>query len=124
LLWAIDGWRRLRARGRFEPPAASVELAQQMADLASPIGAWIRERCVTDEPDRDYWIRCEDAYADFKAWCAENGQQHVPTLTMFGRDIDTVTCCRRVRLAAKFPGGPRPWVYSGLRIRTEQEDEK
>lgn len=122
LLWAIEGWRRLQSRGRFEAPAASRKLTEQMADLASPVGAWARRRCVTDEPDRDLWIRCEDAFADFKAWATENGQQHVPTQTLFGRDIDTVTGCERVRLSPKFPGGPRPWVYKGLRIRTEQED--
>lgn len=122
LLWAIEGWRRLQARGRFEPPAKSRKMAEQMADLASPIGAWLRRRCVTRETEKDSWIKCDDAYADFKTWCAENGQQHVPTLARFGRDIDTVAGCERVRLSARFPDGPRPWVYRGLRVRTRAEE--
>lgn len=124
LLWAIDGWRRLQARGRFDPPAASIKQARQLADNASLVGAWVRERCVTDEANRDLWIQPEDAYADFKSWCSANGQQHIPTLTRFGLDVDVAAGCERIRPAAKFPGAPRPRVYRGLRFKTRDEIEQ
>ncbi len=123
ICWAIEGWRRLQARGRFEAPADSDHETRLMADLASPVGAWIRDRCVAGEPDPDRWITCDDAYASFKAWCAENGQQHVPTQMRFGRDVKTVSGCCRVRPPQKFPGAPRPGYYSSLRLKTAEESE-
>src|SRR5690606_6087501 len=36
LLWALDGWRRLRERGHFVQPASGEEAIQQLEDLASP----------------------------------------------------------------------------------------
>jgi putative DNA primase/helicase len=123
LMWAIEGWRRLRERRRFNPPESSKRMVRQMADLASPVGGWVRARCETGSQDPDNWIRCEDAYADFKTWCGSNGHQHVPSLVMFGRDIQTVTGCERKRLSSKFPNGPRPWVYEGLSMKTEDAED-
>lgn len=37
LQWSIDGWDRLRLRGRFVQPETSAELVGDMADLASPV---------------------------------------------------------------------------------------
>ena len=45
LNWSIEGWERLRDRGRFQQPASSAEAIQELEDLGSPIGAFIRERC-------------------------------------------------------------------------------
>ncbi|MEL6450579.1 MAG: phage/plasmid primase, P4 family [Pseudomonadota bacterium] len=56
LLWAIDGWRRVRERGRITQPEAGGELATQMTDLASPIVAFLREWCDLG-PDR--WVVTE-----------------------------------------------------------------
>lgn len=42
--WALDGLQKLRARARFEQPAAS-KVAIKLEDLASPVGAFIREMC-------------------------------------------------------------------------------
>src|SRR5262249_8172089 len=39
LLWAIEGWRRLRERRRFVQPAGGDELREQLEDIASPVGA-------------------------------------------------------------------------------------
>ena len=46
LLWSIEGWRRLRQRGRFEQPESSRELIDGMADLSSPVGEFVRDRCM------------------------------------------------------------------------------
>ena len=46
LLWAIAGWQRLRDRGHFVQPDAGKELIGELADLASPVGAFRpRLRC-------------------------------------------------------------------------------
>ena len=46
LLWALEGWRRLRERGHFVQPESGKELASDLADLASPVALFLRECCV------------------------------------------------------------------------------
>ena len=46
LLWAVAGWQRLRERGRLEQPESGREMLDGMADLSSPVGAFIRDRCL------------------------------------------------------------------------------
>lgn len=45
LRWAIDGWDRLRQRGHFVQPATSAALRDELEELASPVAAWVRDRC-------------------------------------------------------------------------------
>lgn len=46
LNWTIAGWRRLTERGHFWQPGSALDAVQQLEDLGSPIGAFLRERCV------------------------------------------------------------------------------
>ena len=39
LLWAVQGWQRLRERGRFVQPASGRQFVSDLEDLGSPIGA-------------------------------------------------------------------------------------
>ena len=50
LRWAIAGWERLNRRGHFLQPRSARELVATMDELASPIAAFLRDRCVI-EPD-------------------------------------------------------------------------
>jgi hypothetical protein len=43
--WAIEGWERLYARGRFVQPASAEEAIEELEDLGSPVGAFLRQRC-------------------------------------------------------------------------------
>jgi putative DNA primase/helicase len=54
-----------------------------MRDLASPVGAFVREQCVTGP---DYEIRTDDLYAAFKQWAEDNGHSKRSKQT-FGRDL-------------------------------------
>lgn len=113
LRWAIDGWKRLRDRGHFVQPAASRDAIEELIDLASPVAAWVRQRCVTDSTDSQWWLTGSDAYDDFKRWCEQQGHKHVTTLTTFGRDLKTATGLKRKQIR-------RPsliWVYEGLALR-------
>jgi putative DNA primase/helicase len=46
LNWAIVRWRRLTERGHFLQPRSALDAVRQLEDLGSPIGAFLRERCV------------------------------------------------------------------------------
>ena len=45
-MWSLDGLDRLNGNGRFTLPPSSADMANLMADLASPVSAFVRDRCV------------------------------------------------------------------------------
>ncbi|QOJ16785.1 MAG: hypothetical protein HRU76_03940 [Phycisphaeraceae bacterium] len=111
LQWAIEGWKRLRARGRFVQPRSGEDAIRDMEDLASPVGAFIRDRCVVGVGHR-VWV--DDLYNAWKAWCEADGRNAVSTKQAFGRD-----------LMAAAPGVSRRRgtgmvaFYEGIGLRTE-----
>lgn len=84
LLWAIEGWRRLRDRGRFVQPAAAVGMLSDMKDLASPVGEFVRMCCVVEAGRR---IPRTELYAAFKLWSESKGRGRIEDSTAFGRSL-------------------------------------
>jgi putative DNA primase/helicase len=84
LLWAIDGWRRLRERGRFVQPTAADEMLAELHDLASPVGAFLRERCNIGP---EYEVQRGDLYEAYTAWAQEHGRRHAEDEVGFGRAL-------------------------------------
>jgi putative DNA primase/helicase len=116
LLWAIEGWRRLHERGHFVQPASSLKMVQDLEDLSSPIGAFLREHCVIgpglEAPARGLYQRwCK--------WCEDIGQREPGTEQTFGRDLRAAVPGlddRRPRQS----GGGRFRVYLGVGLRAEE----
>jgi putative DNA primase/helicase len=84
LKWAIEGWHRLRADGRFIEPASGRAAFEELEDLLSPVGAFVRERCVVGP---QYRCHLRDLHAAWARWCLENGRDHPGTVQSFGRDL-------------------------------------
>jgi putative DNA primase/helicase len=84
LNWAIAGWARLEERGYFQQPASGVESMQELEDLTSPIGAFLRERC---EIGPAYSANVDTVYFAWKSWCDTQGRDHAGTKQTFGRDL-------------------------------------
>lgn len=84
LAWAIDGWKRLRRRGKFIQPASSLEAMQDMEDLASPVSAFVRERCVVG---MGYRVDLDDLFSEWTRWCEHEGRVVVSHKQAFGRDL-------------------------------------
>jgi putative DNA primase/helicase len=84
LLWAIAGWKRLRTRGWFIQPGSARELLDAMGDLASPISAFLRDRCVI-EPQA--CVAAAALYEEWRSWCQEHGRDVVGDEAAFGRDL-------------------------------------
>jgi len=106
LNWSIEGWRRLRGRGHFVMPQSAEDAVRHMEDLASPVGAFVRDECVV-EPGQRVWV--DDLYSDWKRWCERDGHTMTVTRQSFGRD-----------LAAAVPGvvRRRECRHCGQRITT------
>ncbi len=87
LLWAIEGWQRLRTRGRLRQPASGQQLVEEMEELSSPVGVFLRERCVI-EPGRE--IMVADLYEAWARWCGEMGNKNPGDQTALGRNLRSV----------------------------------
>jgi len=105
LLWSIEGWRRLRDRGHFLQPDTGKELVGELADLASPVGAFVRERCQVGPGCQ---IERSALFDAWKQWCEMQGREHPGDAATFGRNLRAV-----------FPslGDAQPRTDAGDRIR-------
>jgi putative DNA primase/helicase len=85
LNWAIEGYRRLRKRGRFIVPDSAQEAIDDIETLGAPVKAFIRERCVTDPR---VWVTVDDLWSAWKSWSDKEGSSdHVWTKQWFGRNL-------------------------------------
>jgi putative DNA primase/helicase len=112
LLWAIEGWRRLRERGHFSQPESGRELAGEMEDLTSPVGVFIRDCC---DVGQIHEVGVNDIFSAWKKWCEVNGRREAGTIQTFGRDLSAaVPSLRRARPRAD---GERVRVYEGISLK-------
>jgi putative DNA primase/helicase len=95
--WALAGLDRLRDRGHFKQPAAGESAVRHLADLSSPVSAFVRDRCLiepTTHVDKDLLWK---AYRD---WCEEEGARP-GTRAVFLRDL-------RAAVPGAVPARPGP----------------
>jgi putative DNA primase/helicase len=118
LLWALEGWKRLRARGRFIQPTSGRNMIEQLEDLSSPVGAFIRDRC---EVGAGFEVPMSDLFGAWKSWCESTGRKDAGNEQVFGRD-----------LRAAVPGlddrqprvcGHRVRYYVGIRLRDPEDQD-
>jgi putative DNA primase/helicase len=119
LNWALDGLERLTIENdnRFTPLPSAMEAITAMRDLASPVGAFVREKC---ELDASGEIEVDALYTSYKGWCEANeypkASKHV-----FGRDVRAA--CPSVRKQRpRDVKGARYFVYAGVRLRKGNEE--
>lgn len=108
LNWAIEGWRRLNGRGHFVTPASSVDAVQQLEDIGSPTGAFVRDCCIVDAG------RAVEASDLFTAWCRWCGMQNRDsgTAEQFGKDLHAAV--PGLRVSQPRSAGRRPRTYNGI----------
>lgn len=115
LLWAIEGWRRLKARGHFVQPESGVEAIDEMTELASPISAFAQDWCCTSEPLAT--VTTDDLYEAWVLWSKEQGTTRPTDKHVFGRDLRAalsgITTCQPRDKGEK---GGRRRDYKGIRL--------
>jgi putative DNA primase/helicase len=108
LNWSLDGLARLAETGTFTEPEASRDAVVALADLVSPVAAFVRDRC-----ERAGEVACADLYAAWRAWAEENGHRAGSAQT-FGRDLRAVV--PGLRVARPRGDGDRTRRYVGVRL--------
>jgi phage/plasmid-associated DNA primase len=113
LNWALEGLDRLNQRGYLLQPTAGAEALQQLDDIASPVSAFLRDRC---EIKPDATVGVDDLWKAWKEWCED---QNLPlrTKSVFGRDLMArAPTVHKVR--PRDEAGKRVHEYVGIGIVT------
>jgi putative DNA primase/helicase len=84
LNWAAAGWVRLERRGHFQQPDSAKEAVEQLEDLGSPIGAFVREYC---DIGAAHSVAIDTLFLAWREWCTEQGRDRPGTKSSFGRDL-------------------------------------
>jgi putative DNA primase/helicase len=114
LAWSIQGWKRLRTRGCFVQPASGEALREQMDDLASPVGEFLKERCIVGSGNR---TAITSIYAAWSGWCIGKGQKP-GTEQSFGRNL--AAAAPGVRVIRPREGDTRYRAYEGVGLLSDE----
>ncbi len=110
LNWALDGLERLAVQDRFTRTPGADEAMVALQDLASPVAAFVRDRCVRG----DHEVAVDVLYAAYRGWDEDNG--HVKsTKQVFGRDLRAAVPGLRVGQIG--PHEDRVRVYFGVGMK-------
>lgn len=111
LNWSLEGLDRLVKRGRFTEPKSSRDACTLMLDLASPVSAFVRDRCNVDPKE---WVSRDDLYDAWKVWAEENGH-HPGATSSFGRDLHAAV--PSIRPAQRTIADRRIRVHTGISVK-------
>lgn len=111
LNWALEGLARLRKRGHFIQPESGKAVLQELEELSSPVGAFIKE-CCRVAPGAS--VPTTDLYQAWRSWCEDQGRDHPGTMQTFGRDIKAAL--PEVRTRQVMQAGERFRVYEGIAL--------
>ena len=119
LLWAIEGWKRLHKRGRFIQPSTSIGLMEDMENIASPVGQFVRECCFVGAGES---VTTETIYRAWKGWCQEHGRDWPGDAAKFGQQLHAAI----PKLDKHRPrrDGKRILEYVGVRLLHHGEPEQ
>jgi putative DNA primase/helicase len=108
LNWSLEGLERLVENGgRFTRLPSAEEAIITMRDLASPVAAFVREKC---EVDPAKGVEVEQLFGAYRTWCEAN-EHPKASMQVFGRDLRAaVPSVRKVRSGTS----DRHHVYTGI----------
>lgn len=115
LLWAIEGWRRLWQRGHFVQPSSARDLEEQLNNITSPVGEFVREWCILGPDCR---VEKDSLYAAWRRFCEERGQKPTKEST-FGADL-RAAASNITRSQPRRDDGSRYDLYRGITLNVCQ----
>lgn len=111
LWWAIEGWKRLKARGGFAEPDSMKQAINAFKDDNNPIGAWLAQCSM---PDTSCKISRLDLVASFNGW---RSMFHDDAKPWSGRTIISNMRTNMPNLGDTKYGGERMLI--GIRLNDE-----
>ncbi len=108
----LGGYERLQENGKFTEPAASIEMAEELDRVTSPIGAFIADCCVVDDART---VRSADLYDAWCKWCKEEGIEKPGSRIQFFKKLRASSPA--VSSIRTRNGDRRDHSYRGLALR-------
>jgi P4 family phage/plasmid primase-like protien len=120
LNWAIEGWKRLNARGQFVLPESSNEAIQELTDLSSPVVTFIREKCTLQE---GAIVPKAMLFETYREWRQSQGDAYAGTLEIFTKHLNAAY--RGKIKTGKFKNyGQRVPCYVGIKLVPQESNEE
>lgn len=110
LKWALDGLQRLNDQGRMTEPPSSREAVIELQDLASPVSAFVRDRCRRGP----FEVGVDELWLAWKSWADDNGHR-VGSKQRLGRDLKSVI--PGLRIVRPRDGDDRYRAYRGVALK-------
>lgn len=83
--WSLEGYQRLKARGRFELPQASRDLLARMAVVFSHLGSFVDDCLILDD---EAMVSNADLYSVYLVWATGQGVRRPMTKSQFGERLN------------------------------------
>ena len=90
MIWAVEGLRRLRSRGKFDIPQSSTAALAQYRTESDPVALFFEE-CL--EATEHGGLKTSALYAGFEVWRRINGYSAINIIT-FGKRLGAQGCGR------------------------------
>jgi putative DNA primase/helicase len=116
LNWSLDGLERLTKRKHFTRPPAVDDTIRTLQDLASPVGAFVRDCC---DPGPNRSVQIDDLYAAYRSWADDNGVSKITKQTL-GRDL-RAALPGRLKVTQPRAGDGRLRVYEGIDLTNDAQ---
>jgi putative DNA primase/helicase len=113
LRWSLVGRDRLREQGHFTEPATSRDAVTTLADLASPVAAFVRQACRRG-PGLEVPVR--ELYQAWRRWSRDHGRARATTEQVFGRDLRAAVPGLKVARPRDGDAPSRPRHYEGIAL--------
>jgi putative DNA primase/helicase len=113
LNWAMEGWRRLRDRGKFIQPASGMGLVQKLKASTSTIGSFVLECCVLGPEEK---VSCDNMWSAFCEWSSRRGLSVTLSTNTFSAALHEVFPSIVTARPRKGNEGERPRFYYGVKL--------
>jgi putative DNA primase/helicase len=116
LLWAIDGYRRLRENGQFTESPSGLLLKRQLRVAGASVASFVEDCCVVDPELRIAKGKLFEAY---QKYCNELQVQPCELPQFSTQLMEAVASVDSMRPNTKDENGKRPRYYIGIDLKQE-----
>jgi putative DNA primase/helicase len=115
LNWAILGWKRLKARGKFVQPKSGQPLIEELTELSSRITTFLADAC---EIDPSYQCPIPHVYLAWCHWCESQGESSPGSTRALAKELRTVLPTLSSDKTTRINDQPVK-LFTGLRLNAE-----
>jgi putative DNA primase/helicase len=112
LNWAMEGWRRLRDRGKFVQPASGMALVEKLKASTSTLGTFVLECCELGPNEK---VMCEALWLAFCEWSERRGLSVTLSSNRFSAALHELF--PSVVTTRPWQAGERPRWFGGIKLR-------